>query len=1413
MESSKDKSSNVQKEQSPEASFISTYKKSEFNIEEVEQALKKLSNKISQIGYIPQTDVIHNCEKLRTICGAKDSTSIRFFEATLAFGEYLIIINSENQIHNITGGIENEPKRLGNNNDKYIHQICDIIRNSEQYQKDVATELLTQSNKIKKLMQEKKTDDENVVKNLKATLQKINEVQQQDKINEVQKQVKGLIDLAKNNLDKIEQYLENIKLTNQERWINYIKNNDLFFELDAPPPVSLPNDLSKNIFNGKTNSRALFSCLVCAATGLLVSDKPRFSTSDSKQKETWSEWFQTYFNPLAISFLTDIVLVQHSICSSYVFSAFIETVANVYVLMALENGNSCISKFIDNRIIPEHENEFPQYLKLITTISSLIPGSDFAEAFLYQSQMSNSKIIQMSTIFVSEKLFYVYIDLLTSLIKSKDLAIEIFLVIYRSTSVYQIVHFTNFYNAIIGHAKDFTSCEIERHTLAERDALGLQSVMRLYSAFWKFYADDNDPPEYQMFNPKYPQNIQLFIESLFSLICSPIPASLKAECINLLASMPISLWGYLEKTPILTKNSLEAKEGIIADIHKVEAPTHIFNIPQAFAHFLAEQFKNGFIPENEISLYHRFCFEEIFLHLLSFEFIFPDTKWKILKELCDFWISAISANYQKENDRFKICESIFRSAIEKQDFIFQLLKFILDNTIPIEVLHLILKLFLLLGFYEKDFLIYSHQTSRPCTETIVNQISWNSDAISKILIFATSYDKDFQITCLQLIEFLAKASPTIVQIFLTKPEAKAIQVCQRILITNEQEISNNQNNKKTLLYDSSNTNVRCFLLKILINLGASSYFVRHVCGFDQHNPPQSILNSTLEKGILIKLIKMLNKIETHINYPQFVDLSFQLLLLECENSLTINAILKILSESRQSFFISQLHYLQDPRSSSRAIGCLLQILSREALNINDSSYGITIKAFQTLMTSDINIHSDNNYHYVYKSKRSILLQDFVERIINSDDSIWIANGLNDIIIAYFNSSSVLEFMKKSKILWNSNWIALLTQILEKILSLVPFNLNDKNSEMKLSKLTKSLSDSCSIIARFIFNEHIFEKEYNNATNLFNLILRTIIFLSEIKHNLSLIGIYSLLNSFISSLDLNEEEFLNMKEVAYNYQQQIFNSISVDSLSEIPILQSSALSAFESFIQFTDNSYNNIYLNNLIINIDNDWELYKKDIKIACFILDTKCSLFTKYLIEIPNFDHIFIDEGIISRLSNEKFWRFIVDYLYQSSDSVECEHKLKTASIILELFTTISIKLPKSDNLHLQFLSFLRKFKSQIVNILNYSGHLTLPGLKFLVNFTRFISSYPKIYINDLKELHIWDHFPVFFKKFSNESEWKSMFKFDSLEDTNKITSYVQNLFASSVLLFKKMNEFKLLTENKIKLGKDFEFLENYINK
>lgn len=1119
-------------------------------------------------------------------------------------------------------------------------------------------------------------------------------------------------------------------------------------------------------------------------------------------------------------FLSTRILVQQLLVQSRAFKACVEIVAKailVPLLIPFPQAKKSDSMFLQSIISYEKlntkiPNELPS-LVFFRTVVNLYDDAELCEMILGPD--SKFPDYKKFSDFGSPPFFISYVNFLTSLVRSPELAEKVYQIINQKRNGQpdsHILNFENFFNGLFKHTSDdFTKPDYSDRKLSPEDVLAIEAVLRLLAALFRqnqsYLERFNEMPELReaYFPDKQDQQdhqenkfLICFVNNIFAFVLSAVPTTLKAESLNCLSSLRVNLWRILGES-ILTQSMVEEslkpnvdfenfKTGVIGDIFTIELKSKVFNIPTAFCNLFASLLLNKeFAPDNNnFAHYHRFIHEIILNNCFKWDFDYPGIKWKLIRAICTVYINLLN-----RNDWIDLATQLFTTALTNPYFINTFSTLANDPTCPVEVLMAIYKLFLLLLWKENDFLKKSLQSNNSQSPAIVKNILRRESGLIKMLQCTLSHFKNLQIIALELIEFLAIASPPIVQMLLTKQSVSSIPICNGLIKCDEDEeidpqevLEKNEKNKDIKL------NVRCYLLRMFDRLGSTAFFTRFACGFDQHDPPKSIIQSNLDNGILKPMIGKLIMKETHKHYPIFVEKAFKLLLIECQQDLTIRSVLNLLHSSN-IFFESQLRFLSTSlNSSNKAIGILLQLMAIECSNRKRNSS--SLKAFDALMSPVLNNPSQ------------LKIFSFTDRISNNRKSRYILEGIKNITVAYLTSKSFVEYMKSQT---NSNWAYLWLDVV--------FHLLEKVQILTDSKLIERALETCSIITNAILVQKLFGPLNGNdqyLAKLFKFILQTFFLVSESEYQESRTSVYSLLTAILNVIVPNEER----KNEFAIFEQNIFRLVLMDTKSQIPILKSAAMNVIESLIEYASPNFFLPLIELLIESSNDDWSMYaiSSSTNSAAYCISQKCKLYSKFITtaqrseysySLLNENRIIIIDGLIVKLANRHLWGQLEKIL---SKPTEREMEIQTATDIFSLYALISCAFKDSDSLRIQLNWFFSQYQTQLQLFIQFDEMLSIPILNLFSAFFKLLSAIP--YIEDLKKYNMWNLIPILFKKFANEDEWKDMLHGADqptiLEEAKKITS---TMLMSGVFALLNMSESESIFVGPIS-GEDWKTKKNF---
>lgn len=1047
------------------------------------------------------------------------------------------------------------------------------------------------------------------------------------------------------------------------------------------------------------------------------------------------ELLDSSFQPKYISFLADVFLLQSTLCSKKFYQNILTAVGKIFVLIPVKKYPNRINTFRDyernSTKNDEHSKDFQSFLRLVGNISRLRKDND---DFAYVFHKTGNNFIHYATDYSSKELFATFLDTLAALTKSKMIAEEFYKRLNESLS--DIINLKHLVEVFSGYASDFQNNETNQHRLDYYDALSLESILRLLSGFFT-YSEEIRKDILDDTEGRFDESRTSLVSSFINLILSAIPASLKAAIFDTLSAITIdteraeSIWQQIEGSQILTMDFVEnGKGGIIDDIDKVEAEAKSYPLMKSYITFLAAFLRSFPSPEvlNTNGYYfnvqHKFLFEQGLLRLKGRVFTHYHEKWSILSKICQAWTELMNYSDHLKNKESSFC--LMQTALCDSRFIGELISFINEEDIPEQSLLCIFRLLLLIIEKESEFVKTMDPSDRIFYTPLTKMFSWSSSALTKIIQCVASNDYDLQLETLNFAQHLAKDSPDITQIVFSSPQARSIQSFIKVINVDDKEDSQR---------DFGERNVRNTLLEFLISLGSSSYFVRYVCNFDLMNPPQSISNSTLVKGILPEILRVMKEKKAPKEYPIFAANSLKLLLMICDGCLTSKPLLNLLRTSSQSFFDEQLRMLQDRRCSLTAIGCYLQILAREATDsMHDSYSSTTLQTFRILM--------DTNGFREQSRSRVVLYDEFIDRILDGEEDTCVALGIREVTAAFIKSTSAAKAMHENQGHWSKIWSRFIVHLLEKIRTL--HNLDS----------IKYLSESVSFISKFLFcekalNEIVIEDRRDILTASCRALssLNTNTYSREPK-----LDIYTVFHSMrLDDLSSKFREF----ETSF-----IKNDLSRDIKGNTPVLRAAAYAAAESVIPIVSvETFRQYFVTEAIISIQtphrvgldplfegsqgieyqkNEYDYIVKNPGAATMIA-SRYSFFMQLLVLKPDeYKNCLIDECIIIRITEEPFWNNIRECFFTCTQYPMSETYLQVASKALYVLTNLCIFAADDESVKNQVEDFyLKYYDDQFLPIFHFPETLTVNALKFLFNLTRFLLFLPDSVAvrDDVKEM------------------------------------------------------------------------------
>jgi len=999
-----------------------------------------------------------------------------------------------------------------------------------------------------------------------------------------------------------------------------------------------------------------FQRLAAAAFGIVTNDQ---------------ELIDKFLNADTLCFLAETLLLQGRICQTRSFQVVLEVFGDVFVFQLMSCQYNIIRKCIedDRKLLQDGMANFDSsvilsFLKLITTISRFRDSSDFAH-MLYQN---GSEVLHFASSFIVPKPFSISVSAFASLIKNKELAD----IIYQrfNDSISDVMNIRRFYLAIKGHASDMNTCEIDRRKLSSEDTKAIESILELSQAMFYHSADCRKSiasnPEYDLIN------------SLFQLILSPIPATLKARCFDCLSSLSLDeqylfeIWGQLDSCQILTDDQIECGTGgIISDIEETEVHERTYPLLRSFVRFLSFLFIE-IAPPIKIDRFHMFLFEHCLMKIQNRIFNNINEKWSMICEVSQCWTNL---------SKFPIggIKPFLRTALCDQRFIRCFISYVSEQECPLETLFCVFRMFLLIIDRESCFTQNMDSSDHSSYVAFTKQLSWSSSVLKRIILCIGELDRDLQITCITLAQRLAESSPSITQVVFSCSEAHAIRSFKRCIERDESED------------DSNCYNVRNALLCFLNSLTGSSYFVRHVCGFDVSDAPRSLLKSTLEKGILTKIVSKIISTEAVKNYPRFSSLSLILMLNLCDSIYTVTPTLNFLRSSSLSFFEKLLNQLQNERSSKTSIGNFLCLLSRESHESCDKqSNGKTVASFKALFGND---------NYYVKNRRVVLVFEFVDRIEDDSESSEIVHGLFEVCASYLSNKGVLSVLHEN----SSSWITIFVELIDHLMECCKRTTHQITTEY----ITKTIS----FVGNFLFFKGMIgQVDSQVSLQVLNNALKTLNYLYELQHNDSRLGLYSLISYIFGSIK-NHNSGLN--SCFSNHMVTFENIVMNDMNHESPIVKSSVFAAIESMISLFTGEFLEHFIEVSISQLSTDWLIFEEDCESGAFVLTSKFSMFSRFASSHQRAAFL-INCGLIPNITYLSFWSGIAEFYSTSTTNPLSEIKMNIASKAIKILTSLVIHNINNSDLYSQLYDFLSKVSNALCAVLDFGGLFTVKALYLL---------------------------------------------------------------------------------------------------
>ena len=1105
----------------------------------------------------------------------------------------------------------------------------------------------------------------------------------------------------------------------------------------------------------KDEARHGFVCLIRAAIDM----------QRCPMDEVWRE---------AVDFLDAYVLKQKLLYNRRVCNIFLELIGTVFVMEWTRVNSTKLSR-LDN---PSNVGLVNVMTKVATLYHAPPQKMSMLDVLAASSWWDN--FTEFMPKFERGKKFYcAFMNMLSSFATNSTFATKIaqkFFVPKTDDIPFSISKFCDRFNqASTAHFKSE-----KRNKLRKKDAMRFESEILLLSQLYKMEST-------RMIIEKSPNDkeIQGLHRNLVICISSAVPCSLKASCFELLGAMRQSMWGSFRK--LVTSEMIDAFESnslqvnILGDIQDTERGAKVFFLPAAMAHFIQSQLENKYTCYPKIfEICHKLL--GTFLSYLvkgeqteqnskvAWEFKFKEQKWKILRAICDAWITSCT---QCNEECFHI---VLRSVVSGEivdGIMNNLLTLILESDIPLDAILSIVRFLLVLckktAQKNSDRELARQQGTMLSYSALINQISKSAvganilqdnhmDILTKLLGCIACPLPELQIQCIELLKHLSTASPIIVQV-LAKPDA--IKILQLVIDDKGSEA----------------TRVKYELMRFLLKLGPTSYFVRHVSGFDLDDPPKSISESNLRNGIYPNLVnelmcrskgqqqKMYNKQAP--GKPRFASSALKVILAMCGNQLTAAPVLKFLRDRQ---FLD--YYYELPRTTnvgSDVIGYFLQLLAREVSDPSEDAFNAS--------TIDPLFKRANVTEY---TKRTILLFEFIDRIGSDEDSVQIAKGLRDIVIACLNDSHTVAMMKEQPAEFNAVWLEAISNILDRICAVTN------------AATTESLAETVAVIARFIIADKLIGVVDGFEVKLiYTKALHTLNHLLETGHGHCRAGIYSLLTAIFKTVELSPE----FAEITADFSPMILAAATQDIVNQLPITRMLVMSFMEAIVACRRMSHNErfrMFIDRVVDEIGNDWLLYETDQQPGLMCLAAKCSFLTRFITTSTNpmrECRFLLDRNVIARLSRPSFWKALIEAFTAKLHEYKYDEgtwRLETAGKICRLITTIALVFSGSESLEIQVNRFLTDFRDSFASILEKGRHrenvVTCESASFLADFTALLASIQNT--ENLKGAKIWDQIPRLFKRFVESDDWK-----DGVVEVESASKSVDRMLRQLCFVLMKMSE------------------------
>jgi hypothetical protein len=626
---------------------------------------------------------------------------------------------------------------------------------------------------------------------------------------------------------------------------------------------------------------------------------------------------------------------------------------------------------------------------------------------------------------------------------------------------------------------------------------------------------------------------------------------------------------------------------------------------------------------------------------------------------------------------------VFRSLLGGHELLSELLRLILEEEAPLETLFCVFRLFLQVTDRQNEFLGNKDDAYRSLSfDPIERLLSRNQDVLVKLIHCIKHRDFSFQIVFIHLVQRIATAAPDASQVVFCGNRAKAVTIFQKIINRNEAEVPVKKNIRNTLL-------------SALRSLGANSFFLRSMCGYDMSDLPRSLLQSTLNHGILLTILNKLQESNNARRFPHFVAQSLKLVFALADDPWTAFSALTLIRSS-QAFFHIQRELLQDPCAELTCIGCYLRLLARDARVNQSGGNGITTNAFLDLFGQG-SFHDDHG--------RVVLVHEFLDRMDDSKKSVSIALGLEEILVAIRGSAAITKRLEGSKI---SPWPRLLRMILEKA------------EATNRPDIANFLTAVCHILAG--------DKEHNEE-ELFDLGVCVLHALHEKGFREAKLGIYTL----FMKMDCSKFE---------NARYDLFFATATDDLHiEIPIIRSAIFQAAERVVfcpKFAETSAIG-FVSEALNLLSAIWSVASQNPGVGFFPLRSMMAFFTRACF-FPDLRNLLVRGGIILHFRVPAFWESMLIQVIQHPyyDMALKELTLSTCVQVMQLLALLFTFFWATPEVVDQFKEFFQKLEQQFTGFLNFpeTARFGISGLWLFDNLCQFTILAPAIFdtLPDLRD-------------------------------------------------------------------------------